>query len=74
MMVCKVVLTLNRSTKSYGVTIHTKNPFEGALETGFELFRIVSWECLGDTIFLPLLAVVEIQNAPVLSLFIRTHC
>ena len=57
-----------------GVTIHTKHPLGGPLETGFELFRIVPWECFGDTIFLLLLAVVEIQKAPVLSLFIRTHC
>ena len=52
------------------MTIHTKHPREGALETGFELFRIVPWECLEDTIFLLFLAVVEIQKAPVLSLFI----
>ena len=65
MMVCKVVLTLNRSTKFQGVTIHTKQPLGGALKTGFELFRIVPWECLGDSIFLRLLAVVEIQKAPV---------
>ena len=74
MMVCKVVLTLNRSTKSHGVSIHTKHTLGGALKTGFELFRILPWKCFGDTIFLLLLAVVEIQKAPVLSLFIRTHC
>ena len=74
MMVCKVILTLNRSTKYYGVTIHTKHPLGGARETGFGLFRTVPWECFGDTIFLLLLAVVEIQKAPVLSLFITTHC
>ena len=40
---------------------------EGALETGFELARIVPRECFGDTIFLLLLAVAEIQKAPVLE-------
>ena len=48
-MVCKVVLTLNQSTKSYGVTIHTKNPFEGplSLRLGLSCFELYHGNVLG---------------------------